>query len=95
LLRRHGLSCWTANARVVHEGRIIARAEVLFTAARLIVEVDGYEAHSGPEQFRRDRQRQNALVAAGYTVLRVTWDDLTRSPEVLIGQLRLLLATAA
>jgi very-short-patch-repair endonuclease len=95
LLREHGLTGWTANARVVHDGRIIARADVLFATERLIVEVDGYQAHSGRDQFRRDRQRQNELVAAGYTVLRVTWEDLTRCPEVLIGQLRLLLASAA
>lgn len=96
VLREHGLTGWTANAAIVHRGRIIARADVLFERARLVIEVDGFEAHAGRDQFLADRRRQNELIAAGYTVLRVTWEDLTRHPEVLIDQVRrLLLAVGA
>lgn len=47
-------------------------ADLLDADLGLIVEVDGYRHHSSREAFRNDRVRQNALVAAGYTVLRFT-----------------------
>jgi very-short-patch-repair endonuclease len=46
--------------------------DLLDSDLRLIVEVDGYRDHSDRAAFHRDRVRQNALVAAGYTVLRFT-----------------------
>ena len=56
-------------------------------AARVAVEVDGWAWHSDVERFREDRRRQNALVLAGWTVLRFTWDDLMRRPETVVGQI--------
>jgi very-short-patch-repair endonuclease len=41
--------------------------------------------------FRRDRQRQNAVVLAGWTVLRFTWHDLTQRPNEVIAEIRLAL----
>ena len=38
-----------------------------------------------PDQFRRDRVRQNRLVAAGWTVVRFTWRDLTERPDYVIA----------
>jgi very-short-patch-repair endonuclease len=76
-----------ANSAVV-DGRVIAVVDVLFMAARLVIELDGYRAHSSREAFARDRRRQNALVAAGYTVLRVTWADVTERPEATVAQIR-------
>jgi very-short-patch-repair endonuclease len=40
-------------------------------------QVDGWAWHHDAEAFRRDRQRQNALVLVGWTILRFTWHDLT------------------
>jgi len=42
----------------------------------VVVEIDGWVAHSGKQSFVDDRRRQNRLVRAGYTVLRFTWWDL-------------------
>ena len=39
------------------------------------------------------RRRQNRLVAAGYTVLRFTWDDVTRRQST-VSQIRTALAQA-
>ena len=41
---------------------------------KLAIEVDGFEHHSSPDAFQRDRTRQNRLVALGWTVLRFTWE---------------------
>jgi hypothetical protein len=40
----------------------------------LIVETDGWEAHRTLAAFRGDRAKDAALTAAGYKVLRFTWD---------------------
>jgi hypothetical protein len=40
----------------------------------LIVETDGWEAHRTLAAFRSDRAKDAALTAAGYEVLRFTWD---------------------
>ncbi len=40
------------------------------------------------EVFVHDRRRQNALVLAGWTVLRFTPDDLRSHPEALVAQVR-------
>jgi hypothetical protein len=43
-------------------------------AYNLIVETDGWEAHRTLAAFRSDRAKDAALTAAGYKVLRFTWD---------------------
>jgi very-short-patch-repair endonuclease len=44
---------------------------------RFVLEVDGLEFHGGAHAFHRDRERDRALVQAGYQVLRLTWRQLT------------------
>jgi very-short-patch-repair endonuclease len=43
---------------------------------KLAVELDGRRAHSTPQNFERDRQKQNALILDGWTVLRFTTNQL-------------------
>ncbi|MFD0595366.1 type IV toxin-antitoxin system AbiEi family antitoxin domain-containing protein [Catellatospora coxensis] len=57
------------------DGRVLARVDLLWRAARLVGEADGGEVHDRPEAVYRDRQRQNDLVNAGYRVVRFTWSD--------------------
>ena len=54
----------------------------------LAVEVDGYGPHSSREAFQSDRARQNALVLAGWTVLRFTWADVRDRPAAVAAVLR-------
>jgi hypothetical protein len=64
-------------------GAFVARVDFAYPELRLAIEVDGYAAHSSVDAFRRDRTRQNALVAAGWTVLRFTWTEVNgNSPHV-------------
>jgi very-short-patch-repair endonuclease len=93
LLARAGLTGWTANEPITFDGRIIGVADVLFRTERLIVEFDGFAAHSTREAFVRDRRRQNDLVVAGYRVLRITWDDVMRHSDRVIRQIRAMLRT--
>ena len=48
-----------------------------------MIEVDGRK-HHGAEAFESDRWRQNALILAGWTVLRFTWAMLVREPENVV-----------
>lgn len=49
--------------------------------ARLVVETDGHEHHGTRAAFERDRARDQALTAAGWTVLRFTHRQIAEAPE--------------
>lgn len=88
LVRSAGLTGWEAGVRLEDAaGRVLAVVDLLFRSARLVVEVDGWQAHSGREAFDRDRRRQNALVHAGYLVLRFTWTDLQHRPDAVVAEI--------
>ena len=59
-----------------------------FPAARLAVEYDGREALLLGDAFMRERRRQNALLAAGWTVLRYTAEDLRFRPYEIVQEVR-------
>jgi hypothetical protein len=92
LLSAGGLRGWTANAVIEDGGRLLARGDIVFRGARLVVELDGWAYHVTPERFQHDRRRQNQLVAAGWTVLRFTWRDLTERPEYVVATIRRMVA---
>jgi very-short-patch-repair endonuclease len=92
LLHDAGLQGWEADQRIVVGGRVVARADVLFRARRLIVEVDGRRAH---QDFEADRARLNTLTVAGYTVLRFTWRQLVEEPRSVLAQIDAALRRAA
>jgi len=91
ILRRARIGGWLAGESLVEHLGVWAQADVYFPDIRLVIEVDGYRAHSGA-QFQRDRTRQNLLVTAGCTVLRYTWDDLTAQPDEVARQIRAMIA---
>lgn len=48
---------------------------------RIVLEADSFEWHGSREGLERDCIRYNRLVADGWVVLRLTWDQVTRHPE--------------
>jgi very-short-patch-repair endonuclease len=94
VLRHAGITGWLADQKVWDAGGLIGRADLLFPAVNLIVEMDG-EAYHGADRFQSDRTRQNRLVNAGYTVLRFTWADVTTRPGYVADQVRRALARLA
>lgn len=81
LLRDEGLIGWRRGYRIGDY-----EADFAFPAECIAVEVDGWAWHNDVVRFRHDRQRQNALVLAGWTVLRFTWHDLTQRPGPAAGR---------
>ncbi len=58
---------------------------------RLIVELDGYRAHSGQAAFEADRARDVELKALGYDVVRLTWRQVNGATRRTAEHLRGLL----
>jgi len=56
-----------------------------------IVELDGWEGHGTRTAFRNDRARDRGLRVAGYSVTRLTWNQLDDEPEAIASDLRALL----
>lgn len=86
LLIEAGISGFAVNYPLAVAGREY-RIDVAFPEQRVAVEVDGRAFHTDHRSFQRDRTRQNDLVAAGWRVLRFTWEDLTRRPEQVLADI--------
>jgi len=61
---------------------------------RLVVEVDGYRFHGGRRRANDDRERDQLLTIAGWTVVRFTRDQVVDEPELVVRRLRALAAGA-
>jgi len=69
--------------------------DAVWPTARLVVELDGWDAHKTRRAFQHDRTKANALTNAGWRVLRFTHDDLVRRPELVVAGVRAQLSRAA
>lgn len=58
------------------------------------VEVDGYGGHAGRESMDKDHRKQNALILAGWTILRVGWDRLAVDRQGFAAEVEAVLAAA-
>ncbi|HLZ36763.1 MAG TPA: DUF559 domain-containing protein [Mycobacteriales bacterium] len=76
------------------DGVLIARLDLAYPQRRLGIEFDG-SGHADPRQWRADLRRQNALLRAGWRLLRFTAADVYRHPGTVVAQVRAALATAA
>jgi hypothetical protein len=70
------------------DGVLIARLDFAWPWAMLAGEIDGFAYHSRRGDFQRDRTRQNAVVQAGWRVLRFTVDDVRRREPYVVAQIR-------
>jgi very-short-patch-repair endonuclease len=91
LLRQAGLPQPETNAPVLHP----YRADFFFREHGLILEVDGFAAHSPRHAFEHDRERNAKLVAAGYSVMQITVRQLGHEPMAVIARIAEALARRA
>lgn len=90
LILDDGLPAPVCNLDILVNGQWIARVDMAWPEARVIVEYDG-AGHLDERQRRRDAERLNALQAAGWLVIVLTADDLRR-PRHLVRLVREALA---
>ena len=84
--RRYDLPAPITNTRVLGY-----EADVLFLEERVIVELDGAEFHLDRLAFESDRERDAALLEAGYVTVRITWERLIERPAREAARLRKIL----
>ena len=89
LLRSHDLPPATFHA-------VVLGCEVDFAIVelRIVLECDGWEVHGRDrEQFEWDRARDAEMTAAGWSVLRFTWSQITRRPAWVAATVRATVAS--
>lgn len=91
LYRRGDLSPPEVNGHLVIDG-ISMMPDFMWRDARLILEADSRRVHGTATASEKDRQRDQRLAAAGWTVIRCTWHQVTNEPERLTQTLRSLLS---
>ena len=95
IVRRAGIPEPACQVDVGGRDAWIGRVDFLWRSERLIVETDGAEFHDSVSDRQRDEQRDRKLEAAGWTILRFSWLDVTRRPTSVLSTLRHALAFAA
>jgi very-short-patch-repair endonuclease len=82
LCNKHDLPRPQVNVHI--EG---CECDFVWPEQRLIVETDGAAAHAGERRRVRDLERDAELVAAGWRVIRITYERLLREPERVAEQI--------
>jgi predicted transcriptional regulator of viral defense system len=75
----------------IRENGFSGRADFAWPDFRVAVETDGFVWHSSRHQWQRDRTKRNILTVRKWTVLQLTWEDLTQRPEEVVADLSRLL----
>jgi hypothetical protein len=70
------------------------RVDMLWRAARVVLEADGKLKYTGSELWR-EKLRQERLERLGYRVVRALWNDVTARPDELVQRVRYYLYTPA
>jgi very-short-patch-repair endonuclease len=83
LLRRFGIDGFETNARIGGY-----EVDFLWRDEKLVVEVDGYAAHSGRLAFERDRLKAATLTANGLRVLPITGRQIRHDPRGVVSRVR-------
>ena len=90
-LRRHGFEDPVVQFAPPWAGQVVARVDMAFVGTRVVVEFDGRRWHDNDAQFELDRVRDQLAAAAGWLVVRITWQQLHNDPYSVAHRLRRIL----
>jgi len=77
LIARYGLPQPKLNVKVAGY-----EVDAYFEDEGLIVELDGYTFHRTKDSFESDRARDARILATGIPTMRITYDRLTKRPQI-------------
>ena len=80
---------------VLDDGGPALRVDFVWRDRRVVVEADSRKWHVTRQRFETDRQRDQRLTAAGWTVIRTTWRQMKYRPHELRPVLLKLLGPAS
>ena len=86
LLRKAGLPKPEVQRKLFDkDGNLLGRADLYYPSARLVIEYDGANHR---ERMTEDLRRQNAILGAGYHLLRFTAADFHNRSDALVAEVR-------
>lgn len=88
LFKRAGLPLPKTQHEIKVGTSVVARVDFAYPELKLAIEADGLAYHSGRTRFQRDRTRYNQLTSLGWSIIRITWEDLTQRPADIIALIR-------
>jgi Protein of unknown function (DUF559) len=80
---------------ILDDGGPAIKADFVWRDRRVVIEADSDKWHNTRQRFEQDRVRDQRLVAAGWTIIRTTWRQMTRRPHELRPLLLKLLVRAS
>lgn len=92
-LRNHDFPPYVRNFTVVVDGEPFS-LDVVWLERRVALELDSRTFHDNDPSFASDRRRSRRLAAAGWQVVRGTWEDLDDRPGELAADVWALLRAA-
>ncbi|BBY30702.1 type IV toxin-antitoxin system AbiEi family antitoxin domain-containing protein [Mycolicibacterium sediminis] len=83
-----GLPCPELQFEVIDRSDRTWRLDFAWPDRRIAVEFDGFQWHSDPEAFRRDRQKRAALLDMDWSVTSIVADDVRKRPYETVLSIR-------
>jgi very-short-patch-repair endonuclease len=91
LIVSEGIEGFEPQALVTNDG-FRARVDLGHRPAKLALEAEGFEFHASRRDFAADCYRYDELTAAGWLVLRFTYEQIIGDPDWVVATIRAALA---
>lgn len=88
-----GLPRPTLQRVIRRSGAFVSRVDFAYSWAHVLIEVEG-RPHASDEQRAIDATQRNALQLLGHKVLTYTYDQVVRTPQIVVREVRQALADA-
>lgn len=93
LASRHGLRQPTVDLHLDTGLPSLGQIDLAYEPERVIIELDGTQAHMTRHRFEEDRRRDAHLAARGWLTLRYTWRRVTQDAADVAAEVRAVLAS--
>jgi very-short-patch-repair endonuclease len=87
-IRRASLPEPVRQYEIFHNGLLVARPDFAYPWAKVAIEADSYQFHSGRQAWEHDLRRRNALTSLGWLVIHVTHKQLESNVNEVVVRIR-------